>query len=429
MLDYTLGDWGILLLQIILIFVALLAVYRKYIISIFDPLFFFLVIQAFTIKMAFITIDNPSYLINFLLCIVCFTVGFILVNPKVKKIDDNYFVYSGNQLKFINYFNLFAFITIVLANVILISQKGLTILNDDPSLAKFSEFDEGGGLGAVRRINWGLGNLIIVSLLFTYFKTYKKRNLIMLFILFLFSLTSGSKGVVLNYICLIGLIGIFNRIELTKAFQNISKIKIPILIIGIMSALFILIKGGNDDSTIQDGLVKLGIRFLYFGDSIIYYYEPKTVAHFQLYNFVDFIDYQLNSILGFLRLVEYKKPLGNELLVYYTTSSNNSDLSIGPNTPFYISGHIFFGGFGALIYSGIIGSIVAYVRKKFFAMDKKKVSFIAVILLIFINTLITNFPQDTQLTISMLFDTAIFMVIPVFLSLILCYSPTIQSIE
>jgi hypothetical protein len=417
------GDLGVICLQTFLIFAISLFIYRKYIISVFDPLFFFLITQAFSIQMAFLQITYLPYLINFLCCVVCLNVGFILNKPKVQKIDDSNFVCTGELLKFVNYFNLFAFIIIVIANLILISQKGLALLSDDPSLAKFSNFDEGGGFGAVRRINWGLLNLVFVSLLFTYMHTNRKRNLIMLFILFLFTMTSGGKGVVLTFVALISLLGVFKKTEIMASFKKINKVQIPLLIIGFVSALFILIKGGSSEgATVQDGLIKLGIRFLYFGDAIIYYYEPSVVAHFQSYNFVDFLSYHFNSVLGFLRIVDYRMPLGNDLLLYYINSSQDTGLSIGPNTPYYISGHIFFGSFGAPIYSFITGLVFGFVRKKFFLMDKQRVNFIIAIGIIFLNLLITSFPQDAQLMISMLFDTLVFALVPITLSFMFCYS-------
>ena len=415
------GDLGIICLQTFLIFAVSLLVYRKYIISIFDPLFFFLITQAFSIQMAFIQITYTPYLINFLLCVIFLNIGFFVNKPKVNKIDDAKFIYSNELLKFVNYFNFFAFIIIVLANLILISQKGLAVLSDDPSMAKFSNFDEGGGFGAIRRINWGLLNLVLASLFFTYMQTNRKRNLVMLVILFLFSMTSGSKGVVLTFISLISLLGVFKKTEVMNSFKKINKIKMPLLIIGFISAIFILIRG-SEESSIEGGLIKLGIRFLYFGDAIIYYYEPSIVAHFQHYNFIDFLSYHFNSILGILRIVDYKKPLGNDLLVYFIKDSEDTGLSIGPNTPYYISGHIFFGSFGAIIYSFITGFVFGFVRKLFFLMDKRKINFIAAIGIIYLNILITSLPQDAQLTISMLFDTIIFALIPITLSFIFCYT-------
>jgi len=416
------ADLSIICLQTFFIFAISFLIYRKYIISLFDPLFFFLITQAFSVEMALLQITYTPYLINFLLCVVCLNIGFLLNRPRVKEIDDSNFVYSDDLLKFVNYFNLFAFIIIVAANLILISQKGLALLSDDPSLAKFSNFDEGGGFGAVRRINWGLLNLVFVSLLFTYMRTNRKRNLIMLFVLFLISMTSGSKGVVLTFVSLISLLGVFKKTQVMSSFQKINKAKVPLLVVGFIFAIFILIKGSGDNASIQDGLIKLGIRFLYFGDAIIYYYEPSTVAHFQSYNFIDFLSYHFNSVLGFLRIVDYKLPLGNDLLLYYIKSSDDTGLSIGPNTPYYISGHIFFGAFGALIYSFITGLIFGFVRRKFFSMDKMKTNFLVAIGIIFLNLLITSFPQDAQLMISMLFDTIVFASLPVILSVMFCYS-------
>src|SRR5258708_31063235 len=114
------SELGIICLQTLLIFVLSYFIYRKYIISVFDPLFFFLINQAFSIMMAIIQIGKTAYLVNFFLCVILFTIGFIAISPKAKKIDDYNFSFPSKEVRFINYFNFFAFLIIVLANLILI---------------------------------------------------------------------------------------------------------------------------------------------------------------------------------------------------------------------------------------------------------------------------------------------------------------------
>lgn len=75
----------IILFQTTTIFGVLFLIYRKNIFSIFDPLFYYLITQAFSIELGILQITDLGYLTSFLLCQL-FAVGFSLYAKNLKKI-------------------------------------------------------------------------------------------------------------------------------------------------------------------------------------------------------------------------------------------------------------------------------------------------------------------------------------------------------
>lgn len=408
----------IVLLQALITFLGLYFIYKRQIFSFFDPLFFFILTQAFSIVLAFMQIKDIFYLLNFLLCQLSFAAGFILLTRKIKKnelVDDLNQTWGPKEHHFWIYFSIIGFIIILFSNIYLISIKGVIVLNDDPTSGKVEVFETGGGLGAVRRINWGLLNLVNLSVIYLYAKSAEKKYLFMLFILTLITVSGGSKSSLLVYVNIIALLGVFRSFSLSSTYKIINKAKAPILVVGALLAVFIL---ASRSENLSDAFLGLGIRFLYFGDIIFYYYDNDSVKYFQQLNFLDFFNYEFNSLLGLLRLVPYKNPLGYDMVAFSLINQDLGDTKLGPNLPYYVKGHMFFGAFGAILYSFFVGVVVGKARVLLF--NKYRNNSLCIII-IYINTLIFTYPQDSALTFSLVIDTIIFSLFPLFVSFCLVY--------
>jgi len=410
----------IILFQTTTIFGILFLIYRKNIFSIFDPLFFYLLTQAFSIELGILEIKDSGYLASFLFCQLFFAIGFNFLAKNIRKnniVDDSDLLFRGRECQFWVYFTVFGFIIIVLANLYLISLQGVILFSEDPTISKVAAFEGGGGIGAVRRINWGLFNLVNLTALFLYLKTRKKIFLVMLVVLVLIAVSGGSKSSLLIYIVLLAFLGQFKTINKTNVFEIIDKVKVPLIAVGLLLSIFII--GANRDGLV-DSILGLGVRFLYFGDIIFYYYNPDAVAHFQKLGIIDFLKYELNPLLGILRITPYLTPLSFEMFQYSFNNNKFLDVVTGPNLPYYVKGHIFFGKYGALVYSFLIGLFIAHIRNLMFV---KRSSYSVYLLFLFLNLNIFALAQDSALTLSIYFDSFIFSLIPIFLALILIYSP------
>lgn len=398
--------------QAVLILLILVAIFWSHIISFFDPLFFYLVTQAFSIELGFLVIPQ-GYLIHFLTCQLFFTIGFFTFAGKpIKKrriVYDSFMQPDALTLSTIKVFAVVVCIIIVLANLFLISQKGVALLADDPSAAKGENF-QGGGFGFIRRINWGI--LYLCSLFLIYLILYKKSiwylllSLVLIFILML----SGSKGVLLSFMSLVPLIGRFKDVKPLKPFKWMIFSQYILFAVGFFLALSII--NATTKGSSEEAVFSLGKRFLFFGDAMLYYYNSYVIKHFSYYNYKDYLPYDLNPVLGFFRLVPYVQPLGFDLVEY--TTSIYEDTVFGPNIPYYVKGYIFFGPIGAFVYSFIVGGIFGWVRSLYYNLLEKPKSVIVALLIIQLNLSIPGMPQDSQVYLNVMFDT-FFQAIPIYL--------------
>ncbi len=392
-------------------------VFRRKIFSFYDPLFFYLITQAFSIKLGFLQINNSNYLLDFIGSQFFFCVAFISFSKNINSvgvIKDFNLGFKGNEYRFWSTFTFFGFIIVLLANFYLFSKQGIILLSDDPTSDKVLAFQGGSGVGAVRRINWGLSKLINLSVIFLYVKTKKNKYLIMLIVLALLTVSGGSKSSLILYVFIFAILGQFVSIKNLKAFKRINKLKLPIIGTGVFLALFIL---GYKSNGLDNALIKLGIRFLYYGDILFYYYDSASVSHFEYLGFVDFFTYEFNSIFGLMRFTPYLEPLSYQMVKFSFGLNETSELVTGPNLPYYVKGHIFFGNYGSYFYSFFIGMIIAIFRNKLFFAKKR--SYTRYIILIFVNLNLFAFAQDSALTISIFFDTFVFSLIPAIFALML----------
>ena len=397
-----------------IIFLTLFLFYRKHILHLFDPLLYFIIAQSFSIELGFLIIDDPSYLINFLVCQLFFLLGFFgFVGTSLKKeeLQKSKFFPTTDELNLsvIKWYSIIGLTIIIIANLILIKINGIALFSDDPSAAKVNNFTEGGGLGIIRRMNWGMLYLIGLSLIMLYMIRKNIQYVLLFILLLVVPALSGSKGALLYFIFAVTLLSCYKDIKSSASFSRLRVGSYALLGFAIFLS-GIIVSGGNNGEGFTDKLFKLATRFLYFGDSIIYYYNQDSVQYFAKYNATDFIKDELNPILGFFRVVPYQQPMGFRLINHYF---NIDSQTFGPNTPYYVKGNIYFGYYGAFVYSFVVGAAIGFVRNRFYAIIRKGSSVLYSILILHLNLVIYTLAQDSQLFTSVLFDTFIIS-IPVF---------------
>jgi len=383
-------------------------IYKKHICSFFDPLTFF----VFNLSTASVLIikegitSDVANILQFFLFQIFFWFGFsrIKVNfDKPAKID-----FSKVDIALMEYVTFTLFLIYLVANLYFFAIMGAPIFTDDPTLAKIESYR--GGLGFVRRINWGVANFISCSaIVLSLVGEYKKLFLSILLIQIIFSATSGSKGgTLLSFIFLITLIA--NRND----FRIMPQISIYKKLIKYLFASALLI--GTTVLFITTGDITLSLFGMYHrammaGDAVIYYYRPDIFESFSSYGLWDFIYHEVNPILGFFKLAEYESPLGKVLVERYLASISAQELAsdFGPNAPFYVEGHIYFGTIAGLGYSFILGYAVSYVRRQYF--NATNIGIVPFIFLLNLTSLVLTAPQDTTFFITQCMDSMLLTIL------------------
>lgn len=384
-------------------FVIMYLLYCKYIFSIIDPLFIFIFTTSFASVLVITVLNDILPIIHFFACQVFLFGGFAFVSSKFRLPVAQKTQTSLEGVSVLEMTVLLLFILYFTGNLIVFFTKGFTLLSDRPSNSKVADFQ--GGFGIFRKINWSAGGFITAGLLYLYLKERHVKHLVLLLCVVFFTALEGSKGSLLKVLISFSFLvyhPIFNgKKDVLKFFNRY----IPIGLIALFFIFFVVLFKENDSPELA--IFAFVRRLLYSGDSILYYYTPINENYFARYNFMDYPSYISSTILGFLRLAPYKEAFGNVMVENVFPDFAKAEVIVGPNTPFYIEGKIFFGYYGAFIYSFFVGGLYATIRGIYFSLTNPS-AFLFVFLCSLCQlsgTLIT----DTSLFVTILFDTCFFV--------------------
>ena len=390
------------------VFAIFYILYKRYIFSIIDPLFIFIFTTSFASVLALNVLSDIKDIAHFFICQFFLFLGFLILqkkHPYSDQINYRYVVFNDSKVLMLTvYLSLTLFI---IGNSILFFTKGFALLSDTPSNSKVENFQDGFGL--FRKINWALGGFVTIGLLFLYFTTSQRKYLYFLLIVVFFTALEGSKGSLLKILTAFAFLAYHPYFKDKKSLLKPFNKYIPVGIICILFITFsVLLKENNDNEQAFFAFIR---RLLYSGDSMLFYYTPINENYFSHYTFLDYPAYILNTILGFLRIAPYKEAFGNIMVENVVPSFSKANVIVGPNTPFYIEGKIFFGYYGAFVHSFSIGLVYSFFRRLFFSTTGGSAFsfvFICTLCLLAGNILI-----DTSLFVTILFDTC-FWILPIY---------------
>lgn len=381
--------------------------YRRYIVSVFDPLFVFTFTTAFASVLVVEVLKTPSPIIHFFVCQLCLFAGFASVRPVADITPtgpESQPAHEVDRLRLMLYGFLGLYIA---ANLIVFSVNGIPLLSPVPTSAKVAYFKDGFGL--VRKINWTIGGFLITGLLYLYLLEKKRLYLMGLGLVAVGLVFEGSKSSLLRIIFAFTLLVyhplLRSQTRLLKSFRRFIPYGIGALAVVFLGIL------SRENNGLTSALSAFLKRLLYSGDPVLYYYLPVNQIHFAEYGPADYLTYVTNQITGFLRLTPYWDAFGNVMLRNILPPGTPPDQYVGPNTPFYIEGQIFFGYFGAFILSGILGVLVGGIRRMYFRY--RGASAFWFIFLCYLCQIATTLFIDTRMGVGFLFDVFVF-ILPVY---------------
>ncbi|ADB40907.1 O-antigen polymerase [Spirosoma linguale] len=405
----------LILFALLLVF-AYLYIYKKYIYSVIDPLFIFAITIAFASVLVIQIVQNPLDIMHFFLCQLALWLGFFIGYKKLVITSDSEFTnHQFTDETLLRYVTYLLFCVYIISNLLIAYIKGFALFSEVPTEAKIANFQ--GGFGFFRKVNWGVGTFVSTSLIFMYLRSKKIINFLLLLIVVFFTALEGSKSAILVIIISAGFIlyhpAFHDDRKIIKKFQRF----LPISLIGVMGVFFTVLM--KENNSFDESIIAFFRRLLYSGDSVIYYYIPVNIEYFSHFSPFDYVSRVTNPILGLFRIQEYKEALGNIMVENLRPPNFTGGVTVGPNTPYYIEGRIYFGFWGALPYSALIGYIYAMIRVHYFSIVKSS-SFYFVIISSFCH-LISALFTDVNLAITQSFDLFLF-VIPAYIVVSLAFT-------
>jgi hypothetical protein len=374
--------------------IALILVYGRFVIGALDPLNIFILGTCADCVLMYGLKWNTEDKIHFSFFIVCFTIGFYLAR-KIPRSHPSIHLRSDSLFELEMILVLTAFLLIA-ANLYLGMTVGFPLLSADPSVAKVTSFT--GGLGTVRHLNQGPFVFLICGC--TLLIAVGRRQALALALLLtssFFVALSGSKGALLPILFVQGFVTFHKGFGVNNRFvQRIKRYSLPTLLAAACVAFAVVLRDTGGWAT---GAVFLGKRILYFGDVILFYYPNRGgIPQLAGANFISYLQYLLDPVLGMFRIKTYAAPLGSVI-------ARDLDSGFGPNAQFFVRADIFFGPVFGCIYCAVIGFLCEFFRRQFYALRTSSAIALTASLMVAVSAL--NLAMESQLFVAEIVDTAL----------------------
>lgn len=356
-------NWDIMLLSMLIVSLLYILFFKKYFLSIFDPLlfsFFFSIIGAST--MLFLFIINKlewKYFLFYLLSQGAFFFGFLLFNPiNTKKINrENHKQYSILTIK---YFYLITSILLIAFQLFIYVFKGIPLFME-------SRLNVIGGDTLFKFYNRlkDVFNIPVMLLMFYFIFSkennfFKKYSFFVLLFAIVSNILNGSKSALMSLVMIYFVFSIFQlKNNESKSFNILRKHTKKIFIFALLGAIIVVIF--SEETT--NPLFFILYRIFIGGDSFFMTFPYGTIE-----NFVSRDNWFINlfasplSLLGIISPNDVPSPLGFDIMAYH----NKANLFKGPNPRHNILGYVYIGYYGGIVFSFIIGLFFSFIRNKLY---------------------------------------------------------------
>jgi len=288
---------------------------------------------------------NSYYGLSFIITQISLMLGMIIVKKEKKKS----LIIKSMKRKYIPFF----LILYIVSNMVIFMNIGLPILNSN-------RLYRGNNIGIFILIK-DITTDYLIFLIMLQFVFQKKFNKIILLVVLVFSMLYGSKFFIFELILWYFIVKIFTINNSSKQITLLSFRNFKVMIIAIVGSLIISkIQGFNPFNM----FVK---RLVYSGDAFIFAYKTNIFLH--EFNLKEAFIGIFRVPLSTFRIIDRASiPEGLGVIikrVYF----DNPLATGGPNPRHNIFGLYYFGFYGSLIYSFLLGVLIIKLRN--FAINKK----------------------------------------------------------
>jgi oligosaccharide repeat unit polymerase len=392
------------------------AVFRYQVHSILDPFFLAVISSAFCMAdviLLYATSQITNYIfISYLLTQFAFILGLFTFGVKRKWFSENQKHNSGYK-SITGIFTFYFF-----SSVYLLSQSAIYVLKGIPLFmqSRLETFADGGGTGVLGRVT-DVCSVFSIYLFFSVIKIDKLRfsefpKYLILALIFTTFLLSGSKASFLTVFNIFWCYIVFAYLKgrdymgflriLKKSFKPILLFCL-IFVIGI-----IFIQSSDQIDNPEDRLnpmYSLALRFVHSGD--VYWYAYANDVYLTIPGDRWFAAL-FNDTLGFLRIANWD-TLPEAIGITLKNIHHPSDIPQGPNGRHNVFGLIYYGFWGSICFSFLLGVFLSFVRNKlhYFLKYDNLGGFIFTYLML----KIANIDSDPMLTVT--YITNIVFIFPI----------------
>ena len=356
-------EWDIMLIAVLIVMFFYFILFRKYILSIFDPLLFnlfFSTIGASTMLFLYIIGKREcKYFLFYLLTQTAFFIGFIFFRPISIKTKYNKENKTYNMLA-IKYFYLISSVLLFLFQLFIYVFKGiplfmesrLNVIGNDTLFKIYNRLRD-------------VFYIPVVLLMFYFIFTKKNKKLkfysfFILFFVVISNILNGAKSALINIVLIYFIYSLFslrmsNQIPLNLLKKHTKKI----FVFALLGAVVVV------SEKTDNAFFFILYRILIGGDSYFMTFPYGTIEYFVARDnwFINLFASPL-SLLGIIPSSEIPPSLGFDIMAYHYKAF----LFKGPNPRHNILGYVYIGYYGAILFSFILGLLLGFIRNKLYKL-------------------------------------------------------------
>ena len=377
-------------------------IFRRHIFSIFDPLLYYVLItEAFCITdvvfMGYYKLIQTKYTVQYLLSESALFLGILLFRVRVplpltgNNIQRDYIPY---------YFYRLALILFVGLNVFVYTVGGIPLFVEN----RLEIFRVGGGFGLISRMFDVLIVIIIYYLLEVHrLRSWRWREWVVLGLIATIQVLSGAKSAALTLVFIVSLHAFYTGGFGTGELRSIKLLRQ--LTIAAVGGFLVVAQVQLSEVAISGQSLSLisqaALRFVNNGDAFVYAYAENLIERLNGSNSIRALFSEYLAFFRFAAPDELPTHLGRQL----SQSLNGFDATTQTNAKHNIFGYVYFGVFGGVVYSFMLGVAIGFLRYKILGLNRRSWQFgIAYIVLnLGILTAVSDFDNSSRAILNVTF--------------------------
>lgn len=343
------------MLSIVLVFIL----YRRFLVSIFDPLTLFMFAQIGDVSVLWAFPLLFTYKWQFMAYFLCLWAGFAIKGKAIS--TGPAIVFDQESLFDLKFILTILCLLIVASNLYLGLKAGFPLLSANPTGAKYTIYTD--GLGFVRRINTGPYFLLCAGCsLLAVIGQNRRYALTIITVSTSLVMLGGAKSVLLPLLLTYSLATLHKGVSPGKEF-NKSVRKYLFLFLGAGTAIALIVTT-KDRGGLVAGIQGFLLRLLLFGDVILFYYPRHEIVMTLVDpSILGYLQNVSGDLLGLLRIGNYQTAALGSLIL----GSEDG----GPNVQYFVIADLFFGPALGCLYCFLAGILIGTARNEFFRSQTK----------------------------------------------------------
>jgi oligosaccharide repeat unit polymerase len=367
--DIVLSNIGLFIWILLFSFVLHYFLFKRQVNSILDPYFLAVISSVFCLTVVFLlyfTAYITLYVfMSYILTQCAFFAGLYTFRRKKVRLHREPYREIIPQDRIDKSLIAFYFFSIVYlgSQCAIYALKGIPLFME----SRLETFAGGGGAGVLSRIS----DVSSIFCLYAFFCVIKLDRFawsempkyIVMFLIFITFLLSGSKSAFLVIFIVLYCYILFNKIKggnylvYLKMLRKNIKLILPLSIL--LVGFIIFVQARNEDEGINP-ILGLALRFLHSGD--VYWYAYPNDIYLKIRS-DEWFAALFNDTLGLFRIKNWNQ-LPEAIGITLKNIHHPSDILQGPNARHNIFGLIYYGYYGSIFFSYLIGLCLGFIRNE-----------------------------------------------------------------